>query len=488
LTRALKSYSCVAALLFFYCCLFVCPGVQEETQEYQIWVYDNEGNEIDLYQDSYALVIGIDDYTGGWPKLPGVKEDIAEVEDILTKHGFKVTVVRNPDRREFVQAVESFISRCGREPGNRLLFYFAGHGHTVRLAYGGEMGYIVPKEAPNPNIDKEGFLDIAIDMRRFDSFARSIESKHVLFIFDSCFSGSIFALSRAVPEVISYKTSRPVRQFITSGSADEVVPDESIFKSQFIEGVKGEADVNNDGYVTGTELGEFLQNKVVNYSAGNQHPQYGKIRDPLLDKGDFVFIIDTDKWEAQEKALQIEIQLDRARSTLRNGNFDNAVQIAKRVLDVDPENDEAGKIMNSALIKVAPVKIKSLVDEYAQSLESEKLLDFYKDYCQADLYSHIEADAELTVNSFHSLKSHISDIEMSYEETVGCLLMKASFAQVLIGVSREKGTRQALFEGTVHWDLECDAGRWQIQNIVYRTEGKERRTLLERKNEINSRD
>jgi hypothetical protein len=56
-----------------------------------------------------------------------------------------------------------------------------------------------------------------------------------------------------------------------------------------VAGLKGEADANGDGYVTGTELGEFLQDNVINYSKGAQHPQYGKIRHPLLDKGDFVF-------------------------------------------------------------------------------------------------------------------------------------------------------------------------------------------------------
>jgi hypothetical protein len=91
-----------------------------------------------------------------------------------------------------------------------------------------------------------------------------------------------------VPEIISYKTANPVRQFITSGSADETVPDESIFRAQFVRALQGEADSDGDGYVTGSELGEFLQVSVVNYSRNAQHPQYGKIRNPNLDKGDFV--------------------------------------------------------------------------------------------------------------------------------------------------------------------------------------------------------
>src|SRR6185436_11980520 len=109
--------------------------------------------------------------------------------------------------------------------------------------------------------------------------------------FDSCFSGAIFALSRAVPDYITYKTSRPVRQFITSGQADETVSDVSIFRQQLVAALQGEADQDGDGYVTGAELGEFLQQKVTNYSRNAQHPQYGKLRDPYLDKGDFVFTV-----------------------------------------------------------------------------------------------------------------------------------------------------------------------------------------------------
>ena len=122
-------------------------------------------------------------------------------------------------------------------------------------------------------------------MQQIEVYARRIQSKHALFLFDCCFSGSIFSLTRAVPENISYKSRLPVRQFITSGSADEQVPDRSIFCSEFLAALEGEGDYNEDGYVTGSELGEFLQEKVINYSRDSQHPQYGKIRDQILDQG-----------------------------------------------------------------------------------------------------------------------------------------------------------------------------------------------------------
>jgi biotin carboxyl carrier protein len=82
-----------------------------------------------------------------------------------------------------------------------------------------------------------------------------------------------------------------VRQFITAGEAGEQVPDRSVFKTVFLQGIKGDADLNRDGFVTGSELGMHLQERVVNYSRGGQHPQYGKINNPKLDRGDFIFAL-----------------------------------------------------------------------------------------------------------------------------------------------------------------------------------------------------
>ena len=97
---------------------------------------------------------------------------------------------------------------------------------------------------------------------------------------------------------------KAVRQFITSGSAEESVPDKSIFRDQFLAGIGCEADRNGDGYVTGAELGEFLDERVVNYSHASQHPQYGKIQDPALDKGDFVFKVPMAAKNASTSAAQ----------------------------------------------------------------------------------------------------------------------------------------------------------------------------------------
>src|SRR5207253_44409 len=103
---------------------------------------------------------------------------------------------------------------------------------------------------------------------------------------------SLFETTRGgIPPAIASRTSMPVRQFITAGTAEQEVPDRSIFREQLVEALRGEADLNGDGYVTGSELGAFLEDKVTNYSNRAQTPRWGKIRNPNLDKGDFVFVL-----------------------------------------------------------------------------------------------------------------------------------------------------------------------------------------------------
>jgi hypothetical protein len=307
----------IITLLFCTACYGLLPDTASATRGIvTIPIKDKNGTKVGMYDESHALVIGVSDYTGGWPKLPGVEKDIILVKNVLEAKGFNVVLVRNPDSQEFENAFEVFIEKYGHKSNNRLLFYFAGHGHTVKPQYGGmALGYIVPKEAPNPNDDLNKFKRIAMSMQRIEEYAMSIDSKHALFVFDSCFSGSLFALSRAIPEHISYKTAKPVRLFITSGSADEKVPDTSIFRQQFIAALGGEGDLNGDGYMTGAELSDFVFKNVVNYSKGAQHPQYGKIRNPNLDKGDFVFRMPQPESKETDLSDSSLMGLERQRST-----------------------------------------------------------------------------------------------------------------------------------------------------------------------------
>jgi hypothetical protein len=254
-----------------------------------ISVTGKKGQSLYLYKDYHALVVGISNYEK-WPDLPSAAKDAKEVAARLKDIGFQVRLALDPSAKELRKALSDVVYESGREKNRALLFYFAGHGETLELADGTELGYIVPGDCPLKNTDPIGFDSNAISMKDMEVLALKVKSKHFIMVFDSCFSGSLFNVVRAAPVDISEKSARPVRQFITAGSAGEQVPDQSVFKVVFLQGISGDADLNADGYVTGSELGMHLQEKVVNYTRGGQHPQYGKINNPKLDRGDFIFV------------------------------------------------------------------------------------------------------------------------------------------------------------------------------------------------------
>jgi len=242
-----------------------------------------------LYEQRKALVMGISDYEK-WPKLPNATEDAKEVAASLEKMGFAVTLVLNPNSREMETVLTDLVYDLGSQKDCALLFYYAGHGETEIMADRTTLGYIIPTDCPFLKEDPKGFATHAISMKEIESISLRIKARHVLMLFDSCFSGSIFTLVRAVPEDISEKSTLPVRQYITAGKEDESVPDKSMFKRCLLLALQGDADLTGDGFITGTELGIYLSEKVVNYTHRQQHPQYGKINNPDLDRGDFIFV------------------------------------------------------------------------------------------------------------------------------------------------------------------------------------------------------
>ena len=247
------------------------------------------GQNLILYKDYYALVIGVSNYQK-WPKIPFATRDAKEVAERLELLGFKTKLVLDPTHREMFAALSEMVYVLGTDENRALMLYYAGHGETETLADKTKMGYIIPKDCPLLKDDPIGFDSHSISMREIESISLRIRSKHVLMLFDSCFSGSLFSLVRAVPHDITEKSTLPVRQYITAGSEDEEVPDRSIFKRSFLIALEGDADLTGDGYITGSELGMYLSDKVVNYSNRRQHPQYGKINNPDLDRGDFIFV------------------------------------------------------------------------------------------------------------------------------------------------------------------------------------------------------
>ncbi len=187
-----------------------------------------------LYGASYALVIGIDNYTGGWPRLSNAIKDAKLVAEGLQDQGFEVEHLTDPTGAQLRETLRRFFAFRGKDPEARLFVWFAGHGHTEN----GE-GYLVPADAPLPGSAE--FNYVALHMGDVGSMVRIAKSKHVLAVFDACFAGTIFSSQRArPPAAITSAVKRPVRQFLTSGDADQKVSDDGTFRTLFLRALRGE--------------------------------------------------------------------------------------------------------------------------------------------------------------------------------------------------------------------------------------------------------
>ncbi len=291
---------------------------------------------VKLYEGSYSLIIGAVNYRY-WDRLGGVRDDVPAVRAVLEKHGFKVEELIDPTGDNLLPRINKFINEYGLHPNNRLIIYFSGHGYTEVAEDGRKFGYIVPVDAPKPAKDLVGFQQKALTMDEIETAARRIRSKHALFVFDSCFSGTLVNRGGLkVPAVIDYYAARPVRQFITAGADDQEVPAESVFRQVFVRGLEGKADANNDGYVTGTELATYLQDQVIYYRGTLQTPQYGKIRDPRLDSGDFIFTLPTQTTKVTPR-INIMASLLQGEEFFNKKDYNGAIAEFTKIIQADPQ-------------------------------------------------------------------------------------------------------------------------------------------------------
>ena len=245
-----------------------------------------DGGTRQFYAHSYALVVGIGDYLGNHPPLPGAERDARRVADALTGAGFDVTPYyqQTITGEKLRTLIADFVDRHGYEEDSRVLIWFAGHGFTID----GE-GYLLGSDAPKldaaaPGFNEElrTFFHASMPMRLFGVHLRQMRARHVMLVLDSCFSGSVFTNTRAsgigASNVEMYS---PTRQIITSGTEGQEVSDQGRFAEMFVRAISGEAgengrnaDEDGDGYVSGTELGSFLY---ANARTDRQTPQFGRL-------------------------------------------------------------------------------------------------------------------------------------------------------------------------------------------------------------------
>lgn len=174
---------------------------------------------------------------------------------------------------------------------DQVLIYFAGHGVTEHLHDNKLEGYILPVD-----VNLRDLYATAISMQELRNLTSRIPAKHIIYAFDSCYSG--LGLARATTtysqEYLTTLAGKRAVYMITAGKAGEVareVGKHGIFTLNFLDGIAGAADTNpKDNVVQASELGVYLARAVSEDTKDEQHPQYGL----LEGNGDFLFPLQDD--------------------------------------------------------------------------------------------------------------------------------------------------------------------------------------------------
>jgi len=270
-----------------------------------------------LYRDSHALIIGIDQYQR-WPRLAHAKRDaLAMQETLQSSFGFRpenINLLLDGDatRANILRVLnEKLVDGQRVKRDDRVFVFFAGHGSTRRLPSGREIGYVIPVDAGLDDLQTD-----AIAMPQLQEVGEALSAKHALFIIDACYSG--LGLTRAgfggsSANFIKDNARRIGRQMMTAGGADQQVADDgpgghSVFTWTLLQALSGKADLNGDGLITATELAAYVAPAVS--AIAHQTPAFGSL--PGSEGGEFVFEL-----VATDQALSADSQqLDAAASRL----------------------------------------------------------------------------------------------------------------------------------------------------------------------------
>ncbi|NMG10597.1 caspase family protein, partial [Brasilonema sp. UFV-L1] len=266
------------------------------------------------FDRNIAVIIGINNYQNGIHPLSTPVNDATVLANILkTEYKYQKMVCLFPPYKEATLEninellKETLPNQIRPTEGERLLFYFAGHG-IARNSEDGPAGYLIPQDA------QLGKLETFLPMRDLNSALSQLDCHHLLVILDCCFAGN-FRWSSArnvipVPETIHREHyDRFIRcsawQAITSAAHNQEALDflsdlrdratnshHSPFALALIEGLKdNKADLTGDGVITAPELYLYLRDRLIGKDGISELQTPGLWPLQKHDRGEFIFTL-----------------------------------------------------------------------------------------------------------------------------------------------------------------------------------------------------
>jgi tetratricopeptide (TPR) repeat protein len=314
-----------------------------------------------LYYKSWGVVIGIDNYLLA-PKVPGAIDDAKTVAGILRKLGFEEVLElydKDASFRRLQQTLNDFLPRkVGRQ--DRLVIFFAGHTGITQTTSGKDLGYFVPWDAQPGNVSK------AVTFEQLKEFSHRSASKHTLFLFDSGVRGweisAAQALSlegRSAPEDDTEKRAVQVLTAADKGEDAARIQDRSLFVQALVKALSGEADLDKNGWLMASELGQYVSRQVSEQSKNGQHPVFAQLEgdgDTILIEGrKAAFRLGGEPESPAERQAAARMQYEQAFALLQSGKSqDEALERLNKALEYDPTFGDAYVLKSYVRLDVLP--------------------------------------------------------------------------------------------------------------------------------------
>ncbi|MCB9363021.1 MAG: caspase family protein [Flavobacteriales bacterium] len=235
----------------------------------------------------YALIIGIDKYSGSWKTLNNAVNDAKAIEALLKSkykfNHFKSLYNENATRENIIAALEWLLANA--KPDDNVFIYYSGHGEFKKEL---NKGYWVPYGATTLSTTNY------ISNSDIQTFIKGIKSQHTLLVADACFSGDIFrGNTMSVPFENSPKYFKKVhslksRQAMTSGGIEPVMDGgkdgHSVFAYYLLKALKE----NNSEMMDASQV--FGKLKIPVYNNSDQSPDFKPISKSGDEGGQFIFM------------------------------------------------------------------------------------------------------------------------------------------------------------------------------------------------------
>ena len=132
----------------------------------------------EIYDKSWALIIGINKYQNVEPLTYAVDDAEAVRLMLMDNYGFKnenITLIIDEDatKDNILDGFGDILQRAGEK--DRVLVFYAGHGETYKLPNGGDMGYLIPVDGNIQNLYRS-----SIPMKSVYDIAEMSYAKHIL--------------------------------------------------------------------------------------------------------------------------------------------------------------------------------------------------------------------------------------------------------------------------------------------------------------------